>query len=83
MTQLDKPAKPIKIKDIQKYPEKYIKWMCFNLLISIDSQVFNLKLKPMAEKLIGGSYCYYCNGRYRTKRYIRENCINVFGFVYN
>ena len=63
-------------------PEKYIKWMCYNSLISIDSQVFKLSLKLMKEQLIGGSYCYYCNGKYRTKKWIRENCVEVLGFIY-
>jgi len=68
---------------IKTYPEIYIKFMCFNILISIDNQVFNLSLKKLKEQLIGGSYCYYCNGKYRTKKWIRENCINVLSFIYN
>ena len=73
----------INTNKIQANPEIFIKWMCYNLLISIDNQVFNLLLNPMNEKLIGGSYCYYCNGRYRTRKYIRENCVDVLGFFYN
>ena len=61
--------------------ETAIKFMCYNLLITTDNQVFNLSLKPMREKLVGGSYCYYCNGKYRTKKWIRENCTNVLGLV--
>lgn len=73
----------IDINTIKNEPEKYIKWMCFNIFISIDNQVFNLSFKPMKEQLIGGSYCYYVNGRYRTKAWIRKNCINILGFIYN
>lgn len=68
-------------KQIIENPEKYFKWMCYNLLISIDSQVFNLSFRRMREQLIGGSYCYFCNGKYRTKKWIRENCINVLGRI--
>lgn len=64
-------------------PEKYIKWMCYNIFISIDNKVFNLSFKLLKEQLIGSSYCYYVNGKYRTKTWIRNNCINVLGFIYN
>lgn len=71
----------LSIDKITQYPEKYIKWMCYDIFISIDNQVFNLSLKPLKEQLIAGSYCYFCNGKYRTKKWIRENCINVLGFI--
>ena len=71
----------IDINLIQNESEKYIKFMCFDIFISIDNQVFNLSLKPLKEQLIGGSYCYYVNGRYRTKTWIRKNCVNVLGFI--
>jgi hypothetical protein len=51
--------------EIIPHPEKYIKWMCYNIFISIDNKVFNLSFKPLKEQLIGGSYCYYVDGRYR------------------
>ena len=70
-------------KQITANPELYFKFMAFNLLITIDNQVFNLSFNKMPEKLVGGSYCYYCNGRYRTKKYIRENCVNVLGYIFN
>ena len=73
--------KLIPIEEIKANTEKYIKWMCYNLLISTDNQVFNLSMQSMKERLIGGSYCYYCNGQYRTKKWVRENCVNVLGFV--
>ena len=69
------------IEEIFDNPEKNIKCMCYNLLISVDSQVFNLSSQPMRERLIGGSYCYYCNGRYRTKSWIRCNSSIVLGMV--
>lgn len=61
--------------------EKFIKFICFDIYITTDNQVFSLKAKKLKEQLIGGSYCYYCNGKYRTKKWIRENCINVLGLV--
>lgn len=71
------------IDEIIKNPEKHFKWMCYNLLITTDNQVFNLSFNPMKEQLIGGSYCYFCNGKYRTKKWIKENCINVLGAIEN
>ena len=62
-------------------PEKHIKFLCFDIYITIDNQVFSLKRKKLKEQLIGGSYCYFCNGKYRTKTWIRENYINVLGRV--
>ncbi len=73
----------IDIDKIKKNPEKYIKWMCYNIFISIDNQVFNLSFKQLKEQLIGGSYCYFVNNKYRTKKWIRNNCINVQGLIYN
>ena len=60
-----------------------IKWMCYNLYITTDNQVFNLSFDKMKEQLIGGSYCFYCNERYRTKTWINKNCVNVLGIVTN
>jgi hypothetical protein len=68
---------------IKNSPEIHIKWMCYDIFISTDNQVFNLSFEPRKEQLIGGSYCYYCNGRYRTKKWIRENCANVHGLIFN
>ncbi|GEM_PF-2189173 len=68
-------------QEIESNLSETIKWMCYDVLITVDSQVFNLSLKQLKEQLIGGSYCYFCNGKYRTKRWIRENCVNVLGCV--
>ena len=35
-----------------------VKFMCYDIYITTDNQVFSLKLKQRKEKLIGGSYCY-------------------------
>lgn len=70
-------------KQIKQNPELYFKWMCYNLLITTDNQVFNLSFKRMKEQLIGGSYCFYCNGKYRTKKWIRNNSTEVLGRITN
>jgi len=62
--------------------EHTVKFMCYDIFITTDNQVFNLSItRKLKEQLIGGSYCYYCNGKYRTKKWIREHCINVLGLV--
>lgn len=58
----------ITIENIKKSPETTIKWMCHNIFITIDKQVVNQEFKLLREQLIGGSYCYYCNGKYRTRK---------------
>lgn len=78
---MNKQIKLLSEKQITQYPELYIKWMCYNLLITTDNQVFNLSFEKMKEQLIGGSYCFYCNGRYRTKKWIRENSVIILGLV--
>lgn len=70
-------------KQIIKNPEQYFKFMCFNLLITTDNQVFNLSFQKMKEQLVGGSYCFYCNGKYRTKKWIRNNCSLILGRITN
>ncbi len=73
----------IDISIIKQQPEKFIKWMCFDIFISIDNQVFNLSLEPKKEQLSGGSYGFIVDGKFRTKKWIRENCIKVLEFIYN
>ena len=68
-------------EQIKNNPEKYIKWMCYDIYITADFQVFNLSFKKLKEQLIGGSYCFYCNGKYRTKRWINKNSVNVLNLV--
>ena len=68
-------------EEIFNNTENTIKFLCFDIYITTDNQVFNLKRKKLKEQLIGGSYCYFCNGRYRTRTWIDENRVNVFGLV--
>ena len=71
------------LSEIQNSPELFIKWMCYNVFITIDNQVVNLEFNLLKEQLIGGSYCYYVNGKYRTKKWIRNNCVEVLGLIFN
>jgi hypothetical protein len=64
-------------------PETQIKWMCFDIFITTDSQVFNLDFIPKREILNGGSYGYIVDSRFRTKKWIRVNCVNVLGKIFN
>jgi hypothetical protein len=68
---------------IKKEPEKYIKWMCYDIFISTDRQVFNLSFKHKKEILSGGSYGYIVDGKFRTKKWISKNCANVLGSIFN
>jgi len=65
-----------KLKDISK-----IKWMCYDVFITADKQVFNMDLYPVKEQTKSGCYGYKCNGMFRSKKWINEHCINVEGFV--
>jgi len=56
-----------------------VKWLCGDSYITIDNKVFSLSFKEKKEVLKGGSYCFYICGDYRTKKWIRENCINIDG----
>lgn len=71
------------INEIKYNPETHIKWMCYNIFITTDNQVVNQRFNLLKEQLIGGSYCYYVNGKYRTKTWIRNNCSIVIGNIYN
>jgi hypothetical protein len=70
-------------EEIFNNPKETIKFLCFDIYITTDNQVFSLKRRKLREQLIGGSYCYFCNGKYRTKTWIRKNCVHVLGVVTN
>lgn len=71
------------IQEIKNSPETTIGWMCYNIFVTIDDQIVNQSFNLLKEQLIGGSYCYFCNGKYRTKKWIRNNCIKVLGLIFN
>lgn len=64
-------------------PETEIKWICYNIFITIDKRVVNQDFNLLKEQLIGGSYCYYVDGKYRTKKWINENSTNVIGLIHD
>lgn len=74
-------SKLLTIDQILNNSEIHIKFMCHDIYITTDNQVFNLQFKKLKEQLIGGSYCFRCNGKYRTRKFIREHCTNVLGLV--
>jgi len=69
------------ISEIKENPEKHIKWMCYDVYITADLQVVSLSFNIRKEILRGGSYCFFCNGKYRTKKWIKNNCVNIVGFL--
>ena len=74
---------PLTIAQIKASPETTIGWMCYDVFITTDNQVLNLSFEPVKEVLRGGSYCFRINGTYRTKKWIKENCISVKGLIFN
>lgn len=63
-------------------PEKEIKFMCYNIFITIDNHVFDLSFKPVIERVVGSTYRYTGNGIFRSKKWFRKNCVNVLGYIY-
>jgi hypothetical protein len=70
-------------KQITENLHIYINAMCYNIYITTDNQFINLSFDKMKEQLIGGSCCFYCNGKYRTRKWIDENSVDVLGIVTN
>lgn len=59
--------KLISLEKIKEHPEKYVKWLCYDIYITTDLQVISLSFNKRFEKIKEGSYFYFCNGQYRTK----------------
>jgi hypothetical protein len=68
---------PFKITD----PKNQIKWMCYDVFITTDNKVLNQRFELLKERLNGGSYGFTVNKKFRTKTWIRRNCINVHGCI--
>jgi hypothetical protein len=64
------------------FPETQIKWMCYNIFITIDKIVIDQSFNLLREKLNGGSYGYIVDGKFRSKKWINEHCVNVLGYIY-
>ena len=59
-----------------------IKWMCMDIYITIDRQVFNIyTLSKLKERVVGGCYGYTVEGKFRTKQWINERSILMTGFI--
>lgn len=58
-----------------------IKWLCYDVYITTDNQVFNLDFKPRKEILNGGSYGYFVNRKFRSKKWINNHCTNIENYI--
>lgn len=76
--ELDKDIKTERYELIKSIVNK-----CYDVVITSDGKVYDKNLKPKKEMLVGGSYGYIVDGKFRTKKWIRNNCTNVLGFIYN
>ena len=56
-------------------------WICYDIYITTDNQVFNLSFRKLKEQLKGGSYGYTVNGKFKTKKWIKEHCCNVKNII--
>jgi len=64
-------------------PETQIKWICENIFITIDKKVVDQDFNLLQERINGGSYGYTVDSKFRTKKWINKNCVNVLGFIFN
>ena len=59
-----------------------VKWMCYNVYITTDKQVFNIHTgQLLKERWHNGLIGYTVSGQFRTKKWINEHCVNVEGFI--
>ena len=68
-------------KTVITNPETQIKFMCHNIFITINNIAVNQNFNVLKERLNNQSSGYTVNGTFRTKKWIKENCVNVLGFV--
>lgn len=69
--------KKIRFSDLSKQ----IKWLCYDVFISIDKLIVYHDFSVCRCKLENTTIYYYINGDWRTKNWINENCANVLGMV--
>ena len=62
-------------------PKQQIKWMCYDIFITDCMHVVNQNFDVLQMKLRNSSYGYIVNGVFRTKKWIRDNSVNVLGFI--
>ncbi len=59
-----------------------IGWMCHDVYITTDNKVFNIySMARMKERLVNSCYGFTVNGTFHTKKWIRDNCVDVLGCV--
>ena len=64
-----------------KDPLTEIKWICYDIYITVDKRVINQDFNVLKEKLNNSSYGYKVNGKFRSKSWINRNCVEVLGHV--
>lgn len=64
-------------------PETQIKFMCFNIFITVDKKVLNDQFYPQKSYYINGVEHFKVNGYLRTKDWINQNSVNVLGCINN
>lgn len=69
--------KKVRFKDLSKE----IKWLCYDVLISVDKLIVYHNFSVCKTKLINTTMYYFINNDWRNKDWINENCTNVLGFV--
>jgi hypothetical protein len=70
-------------KPVINNPETQIKWMCYNIFITVDKIVVDQHFNLVNERLSGGSYGYTVNGKFRSKKWINDNCVKILGLIEN
>ena len=60
-----------------EYLIKKIKYMCYNVYITTDNEVYSLHLNKLKERLKDGSYGYTVNGVFKSTTFIMKHCVNI------
>lgn len=69
--------KKVKFADLKTQ----IKWMCYDVFISVDKLIVYHDFSVCKSKLVNTTIYYFINGNWRNKQLINKNCVNVLGFV--
>lgn len=69
--------KQVKFKDLKSQ----IKWICYDVFISIDKLVVYHDFSVCKSKLINTTIYYFINKDWRNKDWINKNSTNVLGLI--
>jgi hypothetical protein len=59
-----------------------IKWLCRDIYITVDRQVFNIyTLSKLNERVVNGCYGYTVEGKFRTKQWINARSFVISNLV--